>query len=222
MEEKEEKKENVQELIRVIEDTLKKKKHKKNKKKQKKYYYPYVKENFLESLLYYIFFFGSIGLCCFLGYQILLPSDITLVIEDKPYNLIKKGSDTTSMIFVNNGNGKSPQEYKKILAHYHHNHPIVCLHHIDIDDNHKYRICLMERIYLLINPSISITNDNKFIKDISEESISCKNETLKKRFHCVNMHWLDENNHQLSGNICGDTAIALQMMMDEFEGNKHC
>lgn len=193
----------------------KKKKEKKKKKKEKGG--PLI----IETILYNFFLIGSIFIISLIIYTIVGPIESGKIIEERPFKLLKKGSETLSIPYINNGESKSPEQYRKILTQYYHDYPVICHHHLDME-NPKYRICLMERNYLLVNPKISIVGDQTFIKDITENSISCNKENHKRRFQCVKMQWTDEFGHQLEGNICGDTAIALQMTMDEFEGNKHC
>ena len=190
---------------------------KKNKKNKKKKNNNNNKNHHEESLLYYFLFFGCIVLSCFIGYQLLAPPDISMMIREKPYQLVKRGSDTTSIPYTDEEE-RMASEYHKILSEYHHDHPVICLHHIDIQP--RYRICLLERVYLIVNPSI--VPDKQFLLDITEHSVSCHKEMAKKRFQCVNMEWTDGSHHHLRGNFCGDTAISIQMMMDEFNGNKHC
>jgi peptide deformylase len=192
---------------------------KKNKKKKKKLLYPSESKKKLFSLDN-ILNLTNLLIFIFLIIHIIGPFDTIpyTIVQDKQYNLVKKGSNTTSIHY----NGNLAKEYKNILLNYYHNHPVICLHHIDYEEI-KYRVCLLQRTYLLINPTITaVTTNQKYLKDIMEHSISCKNETNKKRFQCITLHWTDEFNNQLQSYTCGDAAIALQMMMDEFEGNKHC
>lgn len=195
--------ENLPIILQVVQQKKKKKKKKLN--------------NNNEGLLYYFLVFGCVALSCFIGYQLIAPPDMSMIIREKPYKLQKRGSDTLSIPYTDEEQ-RTANEYHKILLEYYHDHPVICLHHIDIPQP-RYRICLLERIYLLVNP---IVKQEGFLMDITEHSVSCVKETTKKRFQCVDMEWIDGSHHHLRGNFCGDTAIALQMMMDEFNGNKHC
>lgn len=217
---------NVVQLELVQKNADKKKKQKKKNKKLKELILSFVKHNNdnyekgSSSIVYNGLVLGCVMIMIFISYILFVPPDQPFIVQEK-YRLVKRGSNTTSLDYVFNEKSQSPKDFYTLLNNHYHNHPVVCLHHLSDIDRHK--VCMLERKYLIINPTI-LSNNNPgggYMIDVIEQSISCASDASKKRFQCIEMKWSD-GKHNLRGKFCGDAAIGLQMMMDEFEGNKHC
>ncbi len=50
---------------------------------------------------------------------------------------------------------------------------------------------------------------------VYEDSQSCREQIKSTRRECIDLSWTD-------GEFCGNVAISLQLMFDEFKGNGHC
>lgn len=217
-----EKKNNIVQLELVQKNENNKKKKKKKNKFKKLLLSSLLQHGDVEkkngsSIVYNGLVLGCVMIMIFISYILFVPPDQPFVVQEK-YRLVKRGSNTTSLDYVFNEKSESPREFQTLLNDHHHNHPVICLHHLDYIG--RYKVCMLERKYLMINPTI-LPNINGYMIDVIEQSISCSSDASKKRFQCIEMKWSD-GKHDLRGRFCGDAAIGLQMMMDEFEGNKHC
>jgi len=194
---------------------LQKKKIEKKEKKEKKHHKKKhtQEKNTFNRLDIPLVILSLITIPTFYYYLTTAPNNIQSHI--KLFELAPFGFNTTSVKYDKE---ISIDYVKNILLHYNHQ-PLICMHHIKLSTE-LYQICLLERTYLLINPHVRfIKNTN--ITEISELSISCLKEQPQKRFECVAVDWTDSF-YNFSSTFCGNVAMHLQMMKDEFEGNKHC
>lgn len=99
---------------------------------------------------------------------------------------------------------------------------VVCMHHLDL--KRPYRACsFINRefnvVYFMLNPKI--VEKSGVIKEYEEESQSCNEIIKSKRHSCVTLGWFD-GKQEIGAELCGETAIVIQLNIDEFEGNGHC
>jgi hypothetical protein len=99
--------------------------------------------------------------------------------------------------------------------------PVVCMHHLNIPGPY-YRICAVyvsdfDMHLLLVNPKAYELCGKKVPG--TEKSIACPGTTQKNRYNCVKISY---NWGQMTGDFIDEVAMALQMVMDEFNGNEHC
>jgi len=188
-----------------------KKKHKKKKKeKKKRYIQPEYHQSKWEILIMFIVtIFIGFGAYYYLNK---VPADLQTHVKLR--ELVNFGHNTTSIRY----DKQISYEYVKNILSYYNHQPLICMHHVNFSEN--YQICLLDRLYLIINPVLRVVK-NSNITEIIELSISCLKEQPRKRFECVSIEWTDYF-YNFTATFCGEIAMHLQMMKDEFEGNKHC
>jgi hypothetical protein len=98
---------------------------------------------------------------------------------------------------------------------------VLCMHHLDF--KRPYRACSVHTqdgiVYFMVNPRLDKLHGDLVV--VNENSQSCKETFKNKRWSCARISWLD-GTFDLSGEFCGDVAINLQLVFDEFLGSGHC
>jgi hypothetical protein len=97
----------------------------------------------------------------------------------------------------------------------------LCMHHLDVKS--PYRGCSMQttdgHVYFMLNPVIHDLSGELIAAN--EDSLSCEGPVKSKRHTCANVTWSD-GALALNAQICGNIAIALQLVTAEFLGALHC
>ena len=98
---------------------------------------------------------------------------------------------------------------------------VLCMHHLDF--KRPYRACSLHTpdgiVYFMVNPRLDKLHGDLVV--VNENSQSCKEALKNKRWSCARVSWSD-GTFDLSGEFCGDLAINLQLVFDEFLGSGHC
>lgn len=197
------------------EDKKKKKKKKKRKRRP---------SNF--------FFFCGLAVFCVSAYLYFSPTLPTAASSSssstsKPRLISKKGVNTTSVPWEKD-NDDDISNVATLLERYLKRWPgkyhVLCMHHFERGPS-PIRACSLRTpsglIYFLLNPVIMKLYGNEIT--VNEESQSCTSwiNGVKRRT-CVNVSWVDDSQNYLQGSFCGDAAVNLQLVIDEFYGSKHC
>jgi peptide deformylase len=142
--------------------------------------------------------------------------------------------DTTSapLPLVNNAAVTRPllSSLRSTFAHHHHaGYPCLCMHHLKVPGQQRYRVCavydakMLEGMFVVINPRI-IGNGNK-TGVYEESSLSCPSasvSTARQRHHTIFLEW-DTEGDVLYTVLHGIPAVCMQLALDEMQqGNKHC
>ncbi len=97
---------------------------------------------------------------------------------------------------------------------------VLCMHHVGI--KRPFQGCSMRNrgtIYFMLNPLFHNVSGKHHV--VYEDSQSCREQIKSTRRECIDLSWTDGES-KIRGEFCGNVAISLQLMFDEFKGNGHC
>ena len=149
------------------------------------------------------------------------------------YPLNLKQHNTKSLTYNDNIDVKIPKHviFNQLRLHLtlHPYYIVLCMHHLKIPSKFQYnRLCVLynsgrnEFIYME-NPLLIGKSTGQTTKKYIQKSISCTNETNTKRYQNVVLEWTSEySNANIYSVFKNRESIALQMALDEFEGDIHC
>lgn len=103
---------------------------------------------------------------------------------------------------------------------------VLCMHHVqEFPRSALYKACsvynrLSNQVYFMLNPIIKGGSKEK--KSYKENSIACKGSTRNLRHDSVMVEWERVMGSKMYALFEGTDAVALQIAMDELNGNLHC
>jgi hypothetical protein len=101
---------------------------------------------------------------------------------------------------------------------------ILCMHHLDVTS--PVRFCVLRNennFYTMQNPRLVGYSKGPDLKTaVMQKSLACPSILQKERLNVVYVEWEDEKRHVHYMAVRNQLAFDLQLIMDEFVGNKHC
>lgn len=103
---------------------------------------------------------------------------------------------------------------------------VLCMHHVkEFPRSALYKACSVynkasNQVYFMLNPIIKGGSKEK--KSYQENSIACKGSTSNLRHDSVMVEWERTVGSKMYALFEGTDAVALQIAMDELQGNLHC
>lgn len=141
------------------------------------------------------------------------------------YHLKQAPAETKSRPWKNDTNA---MQLKTILRRLlkKHKFNVLCMHHVE-EMEVPYRACMVAnrpttQYYLLLNPQV--VGHSQTSMALQQSSVACKKPFQSRRYKTIFVEWSQHQaiDHKLYARFDDETAIELQIAMDEFKGSFHC